>query len=70
MSKEDFKDKLTYGEGEWEYFPANGSYPCPFGCIVKQRVKPPHDFSLSGDCRVPYADECCMNKQDKENGRS
>ena len=65
--KQEFARKLKHGKEEWRYFPANREYPCIFGCIVKQRIAPPHDFSLSGDCRVPYSQDCCMNKQDKNN---
>lgn len=65
MSKDVFKDKLTYGDSEWIDQPYNGSpgQPCTYGCIMKRRVKPPHDYHLVGDCRVPWADDCCMNKQ-------
>lgn len=65
--EQEFLRKLKHGKEEWEHFPANQEYPCIFGCIVKRRIAPPHDFSLSGDCRVPYSQDCCMNKQDKNN---
>lgn len=66
MSKEEFTDKLKYGDEEWHYFPGNGDEPCPFGCIMKQRIKPPHDYSLVGDCRIPWSPDCCLNRQDKQ----
>jgi len=69
MSKEEFTDKLKYGDEEWEYFAANGTAPCPHGCIIKRRLKPPFEYSLTGDCRVPWADDCCMNRQDAEKKR-
>lgn len=66
--KEEFKKILKEGQPKWKYFPYNfqEGQPCPMGCIIKQRIAPPHEYSLSGDCRAPYSDECCMNIQDKE----
>lgn len=67
MSKDVFKDKLKYGEEEWVDQPYNGApgEPCPYGCILRQRNGAPFDYRLVGDCRIPWADDCCMNKQDK-----
>jgi len=68
MTKEVFKEKLQYGDEEWIDQPYNGSpgQPCLYGCILKQRVKPPHDYRPVGDCRVPWAEDCCLNRQDKQ----
>ena len=67
--EEKFERKLKYGKDEWEQQPCNYAegQPCPMGCIINKRVAPPLYYSLSGDCRAPYSDECCMNIQfDKE----
>jgi len=67
--EEKFERKLRYGEDEWIPQPGNHAedQPCPYGCLLKKRVAPPLYYSLSGDCRAPYQDDCCMNIQfDKE----
>ncbi len=67
--KEKFERKLVHGDDAWEPQPYNfqEGQPCPYGCIINKRVAPPLYYSLSGDCRAPYSDECCMNIQfDKE----
>ena len=71
MSKEEFTDKLKYGDEEWDYLAHNGQdgQPCTYGCIMKQRRKPPYDYHLVGDCRVPWSDDCCMNRQAAEKKR-
>jgi hypothetical protein len=68
MSKEIFKENLQYGPDEWEHMPYNGQagQPCPNGCIMRRRTRPPFDYTLDGDCRVPWDENCCMNIQDKK----
>ena len=63
--EEKFERKLKYGKDEWIPQPSNHQegQPCPYGCILKKRVAPPLYYALSGDCRVPYAKDCCMNLQ-------
>lgn len=63
--EEKFERKLKYGKDEWVQQPYNfqDGQPCPHGCIINKRVAPPLYYSLSGDCRAPYSDECCMNIQ-------
>lgn len=64
-AEEKFERKLKYGKDEWVMMPYNHQegQPCPYGCIINKRVAPPLYYSLSGDCRCPSADDCCMNLQ-------
>lgn len=62
--KELFKKSLKEGKPEWKYFPETDNYPCPYGCIMKQRIAPPEDFVSVTDCRCPYAKNCRLNQQD------
>lgn len=70
MNKEDpkeaFKKALREGKPVWKQMPYNGQegQPCHAGCIIRQRIAPPHDYVLDGDCRAPASDKCCMNIQD------
>lgn len=68
MSKEEFKDKLMYGDEEWEHLPYNfqDGQPCEYGCIMKKRLKPPYDYHLVGDCRNPSAVRCRMNVEESD----
>jgi len=64
-AEEKFERKLKYGKDEWMPQPHNAQegQPCIYGCIINKRVAPPLYYSLSGDCRNPSADDCCMNLQ-------
>ena len=64
-AEEKFARKLKYGKDVWVLQPHNQapSQPCPYGCLINKRVAPPLYYSLSGDCRCPFADDCCMNLQ-------
>jgi hypothetical protein len=63
--KEKFERKLVHGKDTWVPQPYNGAadQPCPYGCIISKRVAPPLYYNLTGDCRCPSADDCCMNLQ-------
>ena len=64
-AEEKFERKLKYGNDEWVLQPYNQQegQPCPYGCLINKRVAPPLYYSLSGDCRAPAQDDCCMNVQ-------
>lgn len=64
-AEEKFERKLKYGKDEWVTQPYNyqDGQPCPYGCIVSKRVAPPVYYRLTGDCRCPSSDDCCMNLQ-------
>ena len=64
-AEEKFERKLKYGKDEWVPQPCNSEegQPCPYGCIILKRVAPPLYYNLSGDCRCPSADDCCMYLQ-------
>lgn len=66
--KKEFLTILSEGQPKWKYFPYNfqEGQPCPMGCIIKQRIAEPQDYVLSGDCRAPSSEHCCMNVQDRD----
>lgn len=54
---------FTWPRGPLVAGPQQGG-PCPYGCLFRE------DGTLFGDCRIPWANDCEMNRREFENVES